>query len=385
MTAKPNNAVDPAPEFAWPELPDLTVESPSILKPIALEPPLVHVRDPVKPVFGLPHLRTDYSRSALEIPAKTIAGLSDIFGSPDNLRRVMAAGVVSVARLPGSPSGGPRNSYSEGFDSDRTREVATNGLSPSVTLTAADGARLVSLLSRDNSYDWTDAPLAPPLFLYRVRFAGCDSDFALDLAFNDSVLRTARGSEAIAFANYRPVMAPVAAVLFRYFPELSDQFARFDESRDPTTVRDLNWPIEDQQRCHFLADLVRRQMLRASRLELIGITQGYDGDPRPKLDDRWDITGQDATGSRAEIESLASALSDDIERPQRGFALGCFDPHHALRWSVDGESYTAVICFHCIAGYIVTSKGVAWFPIAGTAATAFNEIFGHHGLPVVKP
>ncbi|HVU17762.1 MAG TPA: hypothetical protein VHD32_12620 [Candidatus Didemnitutus sp.] len=312
--------------------------------------------------------------------------LNDIFGGPGQLQKAIAADGVTIAVL------APRTVADDfsAFAFDGSLPAMQKALPP-VQLSRTDAKRLVALLTREDSYDWTDHRFAAPKYACRVNFPQMGAGFSLELAFNESIVRGVVNGWQTAAGDYRRVLPQIASLLAPYFPSIVEEYGRIDLTDELTSLAQLNTAVVRRQESAALTRLIREGLSRTSSLELLALDSRFyprkgepkpEADLRPQLENQWPIKALQLTEKQPEIAALSAAIERDLTDGFGRASSLCFEPHHALRWHDGEKSFLLVICYLCGQGYLETPEGLAWFTLTGTSQATLNQVFIAHGLPV---
>jgi hypothetical protein len=104
---------------------------------------------------------------------------------------------------------------------------------------------------------------------------------------------------------------------------------------------------------------------------------------QPKTFRGWRVLGQTQVVDAPTRKRIATTIADSVART-RGLGMGCFIPHHGLRFIAHKHTYDFVICFHCEHLYIYAPNRDICVTRISTGAEVLDAIFSAAHIPMAE-
>jgi len=139
---------------------------------------------------------------------------------------------------------------------------------------------------------------------------------------------------------------------------------------------------EDLSSSRAISKSVEREVASAKSIELVSLSPTP---PSPAVASfgslgGFAILGAAVTSDKGEIAQIARSLARGI-RTTDGFMAMCFNPRHAIRYTVDGKPVVVLVCFECQRGEILHAGDKTVFLTSRVPEAGWDRIFSRHGLP----
>ena len=164
----------------------------------------------------------------------------------------------------------------------------------------------------------------------------------------------------------------------------------------PQSQRELRVPTSQQLNAMF-PDGARQVLEQSPQLTLFSVDpspEDYDSQFNSKTHPMFHghmIFGQTVISDSAAKTALLASFYDGLVAPPdpRGYkqvGIGCFNPRHGLRATLDGKTVDLLICFGCmqVETYINNHRLARHAHINAAPSEKFNQILTAAGVPIGK-
>lgn len=139
---------------------------------------------------------------------------------------------------------------------------------------------------------------------------------------------------------------------------------------------------EELHSSRAISTAVEQEVASANSIELVSLNPSP---PNPAVAilgslEGFAILGAAVTSEKGEIVQIAQSLAQGI-RSTDGFMAMCFNPRHAIRYTVEGKTVVLLVCFECHRGEILRNGSKTTFLTSRKPEVGWDRIFARHGLP----